>query len=117
MRFRSIILAALVAASFVAAAAGTRTVFNNVSELSGSSGPIDTTSCNALNVQVCGTAFSGAVVVSQGPTLTTLAAVKTLTLTTYTGCDEYYVLDLATYTQIDYTRTSGSMSVYLECLK
>lgn len=116
-RLLSLLLAVLVAVSFVTTAAGTRTVFDNVSALSGSSGPIDTTSCYALNVQVCGTGFSGAVVVSQGPTSTTLTAVKTLTLTTYTGCSEYYVLDLATYTQVDYTRTAGSMSVYLECLQ
>ncbi len=111
IRLLSLLVALMVAA---AASAGVTTVFSGVSAASGSSGEIDTSGAYTLAVQVSGTGFSGTVTVYQGAVSGKLTATKTLTLTSYTGHSEYYLLDPSTLTQIDYTRSAGTLTVYLE---
>lgn len=98
-------------------AAEVRTVLDNVSAASGSSSVYDTGGARTLNVQVCGTGFSGTVLIKQGSATTKLVTTKTITLTLNSDCTEYYSLVPSTYTQITYTRSAGSVTVYMETLK
>lgn len=96
------------------AVAGVVTVFSAVSGASGSSGEINTSGGSQLRVQVCGASFTGTVTIKQGAYTGKLTATKTLTLTGLDDCSEYYDMRLSTLTQIDYTRTAGTLTVYLE---
>lgn len=107
----SLILAAGLAAT---AMAGVTTILNGVSAASGSSGPVNTSGARTLNVMVIGDGLTGVVTISQGPDASSLAATKVLTLDTYTGKTEYYVLQPSTITQVDYTRSAGTLTVKLE---
>lgn len=111
VRLFSLLVALMVAA---AASAGVTTVFSAVSAASGSSGEIDTSGAYTLQVQVCGASFSGSVTVYQGAASGKLTATKTLSLAGHNDCSEYYVLDPSTLTQVDYTRTAGTLTVFLE---
>jgi hypothetical protein len=111
VRLLSVLVALVVA---VTASAGVTTVLSNVSAASGSSGEIDTSGAYSLNVQLCGTGFTGTVTVYQGAASGKLVATKTLTLTSYGTCAEYYSLDPSTLVKVDYTRTAGSLTAYLE---
>ena len=98
-------------------AAEVKVALSGVSAASGSSSVYDTGGARTLNVQVCGTGFSGEILVKQGANSAGLVTTKTITLTTNSDCTEYYSLVPSTVTQITYTRTAGSVSVYLEILK
>ena len=63
---------------------------------SGASETIDTGSGRTVNVQVCGDAFTGQVVVKQGADPDWLLATKTLDLAAYSDGSEYYTLDRST---------------------
>jgi hypothetical protein len=99
------------------AAAEVKTVLDAVSAASGSSAVIDTGGAKVLNVQVCGTGFSGTVLVKQGAAPTKVVTTKTFTLVLNSDCTNYYSLVPSTSTQITYTRSAGSVTVYLEVLK
>lgn len=96
------------------AMAGVTTVFSTVSAASGSSGEINTSGGSQLRVQACGASFTGGLVIKQGAKTGALATTKTLTLTGLNDCSEYYWLNPSTLTQIDYTRSAGTLTVYLE---
>lgn len=110
-RLLMVLVALLVAGSL---SAGVTTILPSVSEASGTSGVIDTSGARTLNVWVCGAGFSGTVTIKQGPTATTLTETKALTLTTNSDCTESYALLPATLLEVTYTRSAGSLSVYLE---
>lgn len=93
---------------------GVVTVFSAVSAASGTSGEINTSGGSQLRVQVCGTTFTGTVTIYQGAVSGALTATKTLTITENSDCSEYYDLRLSTLTRIDYTRTDGELTVFLE---
>ena len=59
--FLAAVLALVLIAAPAAAEGGVLTVFDAVSAASGSSGPINTSGAYTLNVQVCGTGYSGGV--------------------------------------------------------
>ncbi len=111
IRILSVLLALVLA---VSAYAGVTTILSGVSASSGTSGVIDTSGARTLNVQLCGTGFSGVVLIKQGAKTTTLATVKTVTLTTNSDCTEYYALVPSAYTEVTYTRSAGSLTAYLE---
>lgn len=113
----SIALALALLVSAVAARAESTKVIDNASLASGSSLVYDTGGARTLNVQVCGVGFTGEVVVKQGAAETALVASKTLPFAAISDCTGYYSLVPSTYTQITYTRTAGSLSVYLEILR
>ena len=110
-RLLALLVALLVAGSL---SAGVTTVLSGVSAASGTSGVIDTSGARTLNVQFCGTGFSGTGVVKQGATATTLVATKTVTFTTNSDCTEYYALVPSAFTEVTYTRSAGSLTAYLE---
>lgn len=116
-RFFLSVLAAIALAVALDAAADTVKALDGVSAASGSSSVYDTGGARTLNVQVCGTGFTGAIVVKQGASSTALVTTKTISLTTNSDCTEYYSLVPSTYTQITYTRSAGSVTVYLETLR
>ena len=115
-------LAAVLFSLTALAAARTVTVFNAVSAASGSytdpqgNAAERTAGYAYVRMQVCGTGFSGTVTAKQGALSTTTAAVKVLTLSGVTGCTaaNYVKLNPAVWTDVDYTRTAGSVTVYLE---
>ena len=129
MKHRASFTAALIPAAVLfpfAARAETRvvTIFSGVSAASGSytdsRGNAAERTAGYLHVrfQVCGTGFSGTVTASQGALATTTTTVKTLTLSGVTGCSaaNYIRLNPAAWTGFSYTRSGGSVSVYLELL-
>lgn len=114
---------AAVLISFVALAeARTVRIFNAVSAASGSytdalgNAAERTAGYQFVRVQVCGTGFSGTVTAKQGANATTLSDVKVLTLSGVTGCTaaNYVKLNAAAWTGFAYTRSAGSVTVYLE---
>lgn len=115
-------LAAVLLSLTALAAARTVTIFNNVSAASGSytdaqgNAAERTAGAAYVRMQVCGTGFSGTVTAKQGALSTTLSDVKVLTLTGVTGCApaNYVKLNSALWTGFAYTRTAGSVTVYLE---
>lgn len=112
MRHRGIIIASVLVAILAAyeAWAGVVTVFSAVSSgSSGTSSEINTAGPNKFNVQVCGTGLDGTVLVYQGGLSGKLGLTKTITLSGYTGCTEYYWFNPSTLTQIGYTRTAGTI--------
>lgn len=111
IRILSILLALVLA---VSASAGVTTILSGVSAASGTSGVIDTSGARTLNVWLCGTGFSGTATIKQGPTATTLTASKVVTFTTNSDCTESYALVPATYLEVTYTRSAGSLSAHLE---
>lgn len=92
-------------------------VLDGVSAASGSSSVYDTSVARDINVQVCGTGFSGTVVVKQGESADALVTTYTWTLTTNSDCTNYRKLATSTYTQITYTRSAGSVTVYLGAIR
>jgi hypothetical protein len=126
MKHRHVSKAALLAASVLlsvaALAARTVTIFNAQSAASGSytdaqgNAAERTAGYSYVRMQVCGTGFTGTVTAKQGANSTTLSDVKVLTLTGVTGCTaaNYVKLNPAVWTGFAYTRTAGSVTVYLE---
>ena len=122
----ALILAAVLVPSFAEAQSQARvvTIFSAVSAASGSytdargNAAERTAGYSRIRFQVCGTGFSGTVTAKQGALATTTSDVKVLTLSSVTGCAaaNYIKLDAATWTGFAYTRTAGSVSVYLELL-
>jgi hypothetical protein len=110
-RLLTVLLALLVAGSL---SAGVTTILSGVSAASGTSGVIDTSGARVINVQACGTGFTGTITAKQGATTSTLVATKTAALTTNSDCTTYWALLPSTYTEVTYTRTAGSLTVYLE---
>lgn len=118
----ALVLAAVVLSFSALAAARTVTIFSNVSAASGSytdaqgNAAERTAGYAYVRVQVCGTGFSGTVTAKQGANATTLSDVKTLTLSGVTGCTaaNYVKLNPAAWTGFAYTRSGGSVTVYLE---
>lgn len=121
MKKRTLLTAALILAAVLLpltalAQARTVTVFSAVSAASGSSAAERTAGATHMRMQVCGTGFSGTVTAKQGALATTLTDVKVLTLSGVTGCTaaNYVTLNPALWTGFAYTRTAGSVTVYLE---
>lgn len=110
-RLLMVLVALLVAGSL---SAGVTTILSSVSAESGTSGVIDTSGARTLNVQFCGTGFSGTISVKQGAATTSLVETKALTLTTNSDCTNYYALVPSAFTEVAYTRTAGSLTAYLE---
>lgn len=110
-RLLMVMVALLVAGSL---SAGVTTILPSVSAASGTSGVIDTSGARTLNVQLCGTGFSGVVLIKQGAKTTTLATVKTVTMTLNSDCLEYYALVPSAFVEVTYTRSAGSLTAYLE---
>lgn len=110
-RLLTVFVALLVAGSL---SAGVTTILSDVSAASGTSGVIDTSGARVINVQACGTGFSGTITIKQGAKTTTLVATKTATLTLNSDCTTYWALLPSTYTEVTYTRSAGSLTVYLE---
>lgn len=96
------------------AMAGVTTVFSAVSAASGSSGEINTSGGSQLRVQACGVSFTGTLTIKQGANTGKTTATKSLTLTGLNDCSEYYWLNPSTLTEMDYTRSAGTLTVYLE---
>ena len=92
-------------------------VVDGSSAASGSSSVYDTSVARDINVQVCGTGFSGAVLVKQGESADSLVTTYTWTLTTNSDCTNYRKLAGSSYTQITYTRSAGSLTVYLGAIR
>ena len=113
----AVVVALAVLLSSGAAQAESVKVLDGVSAASGSSRVLDTGGARTLNVQACGTGFSGDIVVKQGAAQAALVTTKTITLTLNSDCTGYYSLVPSTYTQITYTRTAGSVTVYMEILR
>ena len=109
-RLLSLLVAILVAAPLLAAPIK---VFDGATAEAGASQVYDTQGAWKLSVQACGTGFSGVVYVNQGEAPNALTPTKTLTLTDYGDCSEYYLLDPSSYTQVSYSRTAGALTVYL----
>lgn len=108
-----ILLAVLVA---VPAVAGTVTVVENSTAASWTS--TERTIDNAVpSFQVCGTGFSGTVVFKQGLKTGKLVATRTLTLSSYTGCTEYYQELPSPIVQFTGTNSGGSVTVYFDWYK
>jgi len=115
-------LAAVVFSSVAFAAARTVTIFNAESAASGSytdaqgNAAERTAGAAYVRFQVCGSGFSGTVTAKQGALSTTLTDVKALTLTGVTGCTavNYIKLSPAVWTGFAYTRSAGTVTVYLE---
>lgn len=84
---------------------------------SGASETIDTGSGATVNVQVCGDEFTGQVVFKQGADPDWLMTTKTLDLDGLDDGSEYYTLDRSTYTRIEFTRTAGALTVFVEVLE
>lgn len=110
-RLLAILTALLVAGSL---SAGVTTILSGVSAASGTSGVIDTSGARTLNVQACGTGFSGTLSIKQGAKTTTVVETKAVTLTLNSDCTTYYALVPSAYTEVAYTRSAGSLTVYLE---
>lgn len=110
-RLLMVLLALLVAGSL---SAGVTTILNGVSAASGTSGVIDTSGARTLNVQACGTGFTGTLSIKQGAKTTTLVETKAISLTTNSDCTTYYALIPSAYVEVAYTRSAGSLTVYLE---
>lgn len=110
-RLLALLVALLVTGSL---SAGVTTILSSVSAASGTSGVIDTSGARTLNVQACGTGFSGAITIKQGAVTTTVVATKTATLTLNSDCTTYFVLRPSAYTEVAYTRSAGSLTAYLE---
>ena len=109
--FAASVLALMAALPVVA---GVVTVFDGVSASSGSSGEINTSGGNQLRMQACGASFTGVLVIKQGAKTGKVTPTKTLTLTGLNDCSEYYYLQPSTLVQIDYSRSAGALTVYLE---
>jgi hypothetical protein len=92
-------------------------ILSGASEASGASLVYDTGGARTPNVQACGTDFTGVLTVKQGALEASLVTTKTITMTLNSDCTEYHSLVPSTYTQVTYTRTAGSVNVYLEVLK
>lgn len=115
-------LAAVLLSLSALAAARVVTIFNAVSAASGSyvdsmgNAAERTAGYSYIRMQVCGTGFTGTVTAKQGTNATTTSDVKVLTLTGVTGCTaaNYIKLSPALWTGFAYTRTAGSVTVYLE---
>lgn len=115
MRQRLLPLLLIVLAT-VPAVAGTVTVVEDSSAATWSS--VEYQLDNAVpSFQVCGTGFSGTVAFKQGLKTGKLVATRTLTLTTYTGCTEYYQELPSPIVQVTGTRSAGSVTVYLDWYK
>lgn len=100
----------------VPAVAGTVTVVEDSSAASWSSAEYQLD--NAVpSFQVCGTGFDGTVVFKQGLKSGKLVATRTLTLSGYTGCTEYYQELPSTVAQFTGTRSAGTVTVYLDWYK
>lgn len=121
--FKTALVLAAVLVSFVAlAAARTVAIFTAQSAASGSytdsmgNAAERTAGYQAVRMQVCGAGFTGTVTAKQGANATTTSDVKVLTLTGVTGCTaaNYIKLERAAWTGFAYTRTAGSVTVYLE---
>lgn len=115
---RQLVIVVAVVAALVAmpAAAATVTIKENSTAASWTDDErvID----NAVpSFQVCGTNFSGTVVFKQGLKTGKLATVRTLTLSSYTGCTEYYQHLPSPIVQFSGTRTDGSVTVYFDWYK
>lgn len=118
----ALILAAVLVSSTVLAEARTVTIFNAVSAASGSytdsrgNAAERTAGYQHIRFQVCGSGFSGTVTAKQGANSTTLTDVKTLTLSGVTGCAaaNYVKLSPSLWTGFAYTRSGGTVTVYLE---
>jgi hypothetical protein len=110
-RLLTILVALLVAGSL---SAGVTTILTGVSAASGTSGVVDTSGARVLNVQLCGTGFSGTVSIKQGAKATTLVQTKAVTMTLNSDCTEYYALVPSAFVEVSYTRTAGSLTAYLE---
>ena len=111
-----IILSALLASAIgfsAYAASGVATILNGVSAASGTSGEIQTAGNTHLRVQACGTGFSGTLSIKQGEVTAKLTETKAVTLTTNSDCTTYYELRPSTLTEVAYTRSAGSVTVYL----
>lgn len=98
------------------AVAGTVTVIEDSSAATWSSSEYEIN--NAVpSFQVCGTGFSGTVVFKQGLKTGKLVATRTLTLSSYTGCTEYYQELPSPVVQFTGTRSGGTVTVYLDWYK
>ena len=111
-----VIAIVLLVAAIIAVAESTKAI-DNSSEASGSSPVFDTVGARTLNVQVCGVAFTGEVLVKQGAASVALVTTKTLPFTGLDDCTGYYSLVPSTNTQITFTRSAGALTVYLEILR
>lgn len=111
-----IILSALLASAIgfsAYAASGVATILSGVSAASGTSGEIQTAGNTHLRVQACGTSFSGVVTIKQGEFTGKLTPTKTITLTSNSDCTSYYILQPSALTEVAYTRSAGTLTVYL----
>lgn len=110
------VMAVIVAIAGVAMADAVKAL-DAASEASGVSKIYDTGGGRAINVQVCGTGFSGTVLVKQGEGTSSLVTTYTWTLTSNSDCTNYRKFEPSTYTQITYTRSAGSVSAYIGTLR
>lgn len=125
MRRTLLALAALVVLVLPAHAGQEVTIFSAVSAASGSyTDPMGraafrTAGYPTVRWQACGSNFSGTLNVLQGAKATTTVSVLpdgALSLSSYTGCSVTYYRTLkpAAWTDFDYTRSAGTLTVYLE---
>lgn len=114
MRKIFVLLVVLVAS--LTAVAGTVTVVDGSSAASWTSSEYEIN--NAVpSFQVCGTGFSGTVTFKQGLKTGKLVATRTLTLSSYTGCTEYYQELPSPIVQLTGARSAGTVTVYLDWYK
>ena len=98
----------LALALVIAGSANAVTLWSNQIAASGT-GTVVATAGKDIAVQVCGTAFTGTVTIYQGSRTDSLTATKTLTLTGYATCAEYYDLRRSNVVRVDFTRSSGTL--------